>query len=387
MSAIMFFYSHYLIILQAIFVSDVYHVKEMKWEVRAKKRDADDAEIDGAYARSQDALRRKDIKHSNVGHPNIKNTKASKAAKRLRQRTGSGAAAAVDEASSSSDSSSAHAASSSETSSDSEDDDDLDDLQHIISLEAVVGEKEHEEQILRPTSSDAVPPSDRVTFRWRHRRFVSGEVHGGRLVFQCTCGLPSSKLHVCRHIIRVVHSIFGKHILDISFVHTRTMRLWYNFSVKGGAGALIAFNCERCCICEVTFFSDAKRIPSNWDELMNLNCVPSVLISPELWTNYVSRCQIEAAPEAESYRDQEADYDDGGDNGGDEGSDNSDWLQQYRNLGLQLLQACGRDQEMRKQILDHLEGMVTDVGLMSAEKSGATRESSARIRPFYERRQ
>ena len=349
-------------------MSDVYHVKEMKWEVRAKKRDADDAEIDGAYARSQDALRRKDIKHANVGTPNIKNTKASKAAKRLRQRTGSGAAAAVDEASSSSDSSSAHAASSSETSSDSEDDDDLDDLQRIISLdlEAVVGEKEHEEQILRPTSSDAVPPSDRVTFRWRHRRFVSGEMHGFRLFFRCTCGLPSSKLHVCRHIIRVVHSIFGKHILDISFVHTRTMRLWYNFSVKGGAGALIDFKCEIYYICGVTCFLDAKRIPSNWDELMNLNCVPSVLISPELWTSYVSRCQSEAAPDAESYRDQEADYDDGGDNGGEKnsGTGDSDWQRQAKGLVLQMLEACGRDESMKKQVLDHLENVVRDVQLM-----------------------
>jgi len=230
-------------------------VKEMKWEVRAKKRDADDADIDGAYARSQDALRRKDVKHANAGKPNLQNTKASKAAKRSRKRTGSGAAAAVEEASSSSDSSSSHAASSSDTSSDSEDDDDLDDLQRIISLdlEAAVGEKEQEEEIL-PTSSDAVPPSDRVTFRWRHRRFVSGEMHGGRLVFRCTCGLQISKLHVCRHIIRVVHSIFGKHILDISFVHTRTMRLWYNFSVKGGAGALICFKCEMYYTCGVIFF-------------------------------------------------------------------------------------------------------------------------------------
>ncbi len=241
------------IIFTSNFLSDVYHVKEMEWEVRAKKVRADDADIDGAYARSQDALGRKDIHHSNVGKPNLKNTKAAKASKRLRKRTGSGVA--EDEAVSSSDSSSAHAASSSETSSDSEDDDDIDDLQRIISLD-LDADVEEVQQIQSPTSSlsDLVPPSDRVTFRWRHRRFVRGKIHGGRLVFRCTCRLPNSKLHVCRHIIRVVHSIFCKHILDISFVHIRTMRLWYNFAVKGGAGVFICFKCDICNICGVTFF-------------------------------------------------------------------------------------------------------------------------------------
>jgi hypothetical protein len=134
-------------------------------------------------------------------------------------------------------------------------------------------------------------------------------------------------------------------------------------------------------------FLDAKRIPSNWDELMNLNCVPSVLISPELWTSYVSRCPIEAAPEAESYRDHEADYDDRGDDDGDEQSTtgNGDWQRQAKCLVLQMLDACGRDESMKKRVLDHLENVVRDVQLMVEETSGATRASGARIRPFYER--
>ncbi len=149
----------------------------------------------------------------------------------------------------------------------------------------------------------------------------------------------------------------------------RSMRLWYRLAVTG----------------------EVKKIPSNWDDAMQLPCVPSIIMPENLWQAYMQQCPIVAAPAPEFLADREGDY---SHEGGDEsegsqsgGLDNSDWLQQYRNLGLQLLQACGPDQEMRKQILDHLEGIVTDVGLMSAERSGATRESGARIRPFYERLQ
>ena len=196
---------------------------------------------------------------------------------------------------------------------------------------------------------------------------MRGKFQDGRLVFHCTCGLATSKLHVCRHIIRVVYSIFCKHMLDISFVHMRTMRLWYNFAVTGGA--------------------DAKLVPSNWDALMQQICVPSVIMPTACWTAYNTRCPVEAAPEAESYVELEADYE-GGDGGGDDMSDTGrgdvEWQQQARNLVLQMLEACGRDVHMKRQVLDHLETVVRDVQLMVEQTSGATRASGARIRPFYD---
>ena len=89
----------------------------MKWEVRAKKVVADDADVDGAFARSQDALRRRqDMKHSNANVPNRKNSKGGKAAARRRRDTHTESAS----------SSSSEAASSPETSSDSEDEEDDD---------------------------------------------------------------------------------------------------------------------------------------------------------------------------------------------------------------------------------------------------------------------
>ena len=45
-------------------------------------------------------------------------------------------------------------------------------------------------------------------------------------------------------------------------------------------------------------------------------CVPSVIMPTACWTAYNTRCPVEAAPEAESYVDLEADYE-GGDGGGD----------------------------------------------------------------------
>ena len=339
------------------FFSEVYHVDVMKWEVRAKKVVADDADVDGAFARSQDALRRRcDVKHSNANVRNIKNTKGGKAAARRRGR---------DESTSSS---SSEAASSPETSSDSEDDED-DDLARALhahveaDAEGIVSENHARSNVDEPA---AAPRAD-GRFHWRHRRFVTGRFHNGRLVLECTCRMPRHSLHICRHIIRVLFSIFGKHILDASFIHMRSMRLWYRLAVTG----------------------EVKKIPSNWDDAMQLPCVPSMFMPENLWQAYMQQCPVVAAPAPELLDDQEGDYSHAG---GDEsegsqrgGLENSDWLQHYKNLGLQLLQACGPDQEMRKEILDHLEGVVTDVGLMSAERSGATRESGARIRPFYER--
>ena len=82
------------------------------------------------------------------------------------------------------------------------------------------------------------------------------------------------------------------------------------------------------------FFLDAKRIPPNWDELMKLSCVPSVLITQEIWTRYVARCPVEVAPEDESYRDQDADNDNGGADEGVEnsGTDEGDWQRQAKCL-------------------------------------------------------
>ncbi len=134
------------------------------------------------------------------------------------------------------------------------------------------------------------------------------------------------------------------------------------------------------------FILDAKRIPRNWDDLMKLSCVPSVLITREIWTRYVARCPVEVAPEDESYRDQDADYDGGADDNDEHsGTDEQDWQRQAKCLVLQMLDACGRDESMKKQVLDHLETVVQDVQLMVQETSGATRASGARIRPFYDR--
>ena len=135
------------------------------------------------------------------------------------------------------------------------------------------------------------------------------------------------------------------------------------------------------------FFLDAKRIPPNWDQLMKLSCVPSVLITQEIWTRYVARCPVEVAPEDESYRDQDADNDNGGADEGVEnsGTDEGDWQRQAKCLVLQMLEACGRDESMKRQVLDHLEAVVQDVQLMVQETSGATRASGARMRPFYDR--
>ena len=62
-----------------------------------------------------------------------------------------------------------------------------------------------------------------------------------------------------------------------------------------------------------------------------------------------------------------------------------EWQQQAKNLVLQMLDACGRDADMKRRVLDHLETVVRDVQLMVEEASGATRESGGRIRAFYER--
>ena len=146
----------------------------MKWEVRAKKSTADDGEIDGAYARSQDALRRKDVKHANAERPNPRNTKAGKAAKRR------GPAVAEVPLSSSSECSSGEGPVSSDTSSDSEDDE-QDDLQVIVGAVALDADviDERPESTSTASATEQAPPSDRVTFSWRHRRFVRGEFQNG----------------------------------------------------------------------------------------------------------------------------------------------------------------------------------------------------------------
>ena len=105
------------------------------------------------------------------------------------------------------------------------------------------------------------------------------------------------------------------------------------------------------------------------------------------WTAYNTRCPVEAAPEAESYVDLEADYE-GGDGGGDAclavAEEMFEWQQQARNLVLLMLEACGRDADMKRRVLDHLETVVRDVQLMVEQASGATRASGAGIRPFYD---
>jgi hypothetical protein len=342
-------------------LTEVYHVDLMKWEVRAQKIAADDADVDGAHARSQEALRRRqDSKHSNANVPNAKNSKAGKAAARRRRGAPSESAS----------SSSSEAASSPDTSSDSEDEEDDDIARALHAHVEPVGEVDAAEYAERTKTNPEEPaPNADGIFHWRHRRFVKGRFHNGRLVLECTCRMPRHSLQICRHIICMFFSIFGKHILDASFIHMRSMRLWYRLAVTG----------------------QVKKIPSNWDDAMQLPCVPSIVMPEIVWQAYLLRCPVQAAPACESFIEQESDY---AHVGGDErdgserdGLENSDWLQQYKNLGLQLLQACGQDQEMRKQVLDHLEEVVTDVGLMSAERSAATRESGARLRPMYERRQ
>jgi hypothetical protein len=61
-----------------------------------------------------------------------------------------------------------------------------------------------------------------------------------------------------------------------------------------------------------------------------------------------------------------------------------EWQQQARNLVLLMLEACGRDADMKRRVLDHLETVVRDVQLMVEQASGATRASGAGIRPFYD---
>ena len=155
------------------------------------------------------------------------------------------------------------------------------------------------------------------------------------------------------HHTAVLFSIFGIHILDVSFVHMRSMRLWHRLAVTG----------------------DIKKIPMNWDDCMLEDCQPSVLMSATCLSEYQARCPVQDAPACETLMEQDGDFDMRADT--EEGSDVDDceFRQQGRNLVLQMLAACGRDQEMKRKVLDHLEMVVQDVQLMAAEPSGNTRES------------
>ncbi len=141
------------------------------------------------------------------------------------------------------------------------------------------------------------------------------------------------------------------------------MRLWYRLAVTG----------------------DIKQVPMNWDECMLQDCHPSIPMSDTFWQEYQARCPTENAPDCESFVDQEGDYDMGGNRDERDNCDDSEFYQQGRSLVLQLLAACGPDKEMKRRVLDHLEGVLQDVQLMASEPSGATRESGRRIRPMYER--
>jgi hypothetical protein len=265
--------------------------------VRAKKKTADDADTDGAYARSTQALRRRDVKHSNSSIPNFLNSKAGKARKKRPAVSASGDASTSS--SSESDDVRASASESSDTSSDSEEDED-DDIAHLLHERVEHGQEAADDDHTASSSSPDSAPSGDGKFYWRHRRFVRGSIEHGRLVLECTCRLPKHSLHICRHIIAVLFSIFGIHILDVSFVHMRSMRLWHRLAVTG----------------------DIKKIPMNWDDCMLEDCQPSVLMSATCLSEYQARCPVQEAPACETLMEQDNDFDMRADT--EEGSDVDD---------------------------------------------------------------